>query len=368
MPAAATAAVPDQAALDADAAEAAGVNAAEQVAAVAVYADAAAADAVIADAAAAREAGVSEVDSAAAAAGVCGQLDVPGLSGLAASVEQGTGTNTEGVAVLATTGASAQPEDAAASCLSLPAQLAELPEAPVAAEQRDTSIDRDTGAVLAGEAASAAAKAAELHPQGEILQQQQQQQQQQQSGKKAASVLGQQARQLILADLVGWFAEGQEQQRQQQLEALAAAVREQQQGSSSSNTTGGRKRGRGGVGAAEVGRREDASSLPAAGDVRCDAEQLQMSGVVHESDTAQAITGADEPSSKRPRLVIGVDGGLLNADGCLGAAAGKGMGAAAGKGMGAAAGGVCGGSAVLLQAPAVLPGLLCALEFLGVVV
>jgi hypothetical protein len=278
---------------------------------------------------------MSKVDPPATAS-VCGQLDVPGVSGLAVSAQQRIGTGIDEVA--------AQADDAAAS----PAPLAELPEAPLAAGRHVASKEQDT-TVPAGEAASAAAGAAELDTEGGV------QEQQQQPGKKAANVLGQQAGQLILADLAGWFAEGQEQQRQQQLEALAASVREQQQGSSS---TGSKKRSREGVSAAALGVRGrlSSSSLPAAGDVRCDAKQLQMSGMLRELDEAGAAAGA-QSSSKRTKLASGV---FMKSSESLTAAVGVGLDVS----------GAYAGSAVRqctpLVAPAVLPGFLCALEFLGV--
>jgi hypothetical protein len=315
-------------------------------------------------------------NAASPAKGVCGQLDVLGLSGFAASAEQDTGTSTEEAAAAGHVALPqvpapldfAQPEDAADAVL-LAVQVAELPGSPVAAAEQPVACMELETAVPAGEAAAAAvaAVATELdtygHDDGGCTEDQQQvrlqhqQQCLQQPEQKAAKVLGQHARQLILADLAGWFAEGQEQQRQQQLEVLAAAAAEQQRHGNNSSSTGSKKRERDGVGAAVFALGGNDSQLTASG-----AEQQQVtSGVCGvDTSTAAAAALAAGPIGKRPRIANDACVPTAGASEILRATGGGGVGS----------GNACGGSvlqqSVVLPAPVVLPGFLCALEFLGV--
>ena len=115
-------------------------------------------------------------------------------------------------------------------------------------------------------------------------------QQQQLEKKEGFRVLGQRARQLILADLAGWFDEGQEQQRQQQLDALAAAVSWRQLGSNS------RKRVRAGLGGAAAGVDLAEECSVGSLEVLCEADDLpeqQQLSVHVQGDCDQRAYSAD---------------------------------------------------------------------------
>jgi hypothetical protein len=261
-----------------------------------------------------------------------------------------------------------------------------------AAAEQDEKLDRVTFVsamtdAAADTAAAAAVAPADQAPAGsmpdhlEAEPQQQQQQQQQGKQQHGGRVLGQHARQVILADLAGWFAEGQEQQRQQQLEALAAAVRLQQQLSGSSGALAAaaavrlqqqhvgssRKRGRGELDAAAAvvdlaqddGDARSMMVLDGAGEPGVPQMHQQQQPVSDEGVCNEAALGVDAaaafgdsfaaPASKRAKL----------------AAEEAGVSVWEGTGL-AGCGALHVNAAAKMPAPAVLPGFLLALQYLGV--
>jgi hypothetical protein len=321
-----------------------------------------------------------------AAAATVGQAAAATVGQAAAATVGQAAAATVGQAAAATVGqaVTAAAGQAATAVPGVQAEMLDMLQLQDTAANQDDALQlgRVSGAVAAGEAPSvpaveeAAVVAVEQHVENkaamveveedaagqlrafEELQSPQQQQQQQ-----GTKVLSQHARQVILADLAGWFAEGQQQQRQQQLNAMAAAVRPQCQSGSSSS----RKRGRAGWDEEDVALGEvelqDGASMQTEQQQQQRQQQCEVGqGVCHEAaavseDASTRLTaGCLQPTSKRVRLAADEEGNAsLGSLPALAAAVPQG-----------AVGCVACAAETGTPAAAVLPGFLLALEFLGV--